>query len=404
MKTFFILLFLFSFSIVSYSQNPCQNLDSVNYAGKWYHKIVIGDQCWLKENLNLGTFINSSQNQTDNGIMEKYCYNDDSTNCEKYGGLYQWNEAMQYQTGSIPKGICPSGWHIPTLFEFNALSTKLGDSSNALKDIGQGTGEGVGTNTSGFTALLAGYHHYIGVFLEQDISTEFWSSSIFDNSNVFYIFLYSYNNTIFQDYNNKDYGFSVRCSNDQNTLPVELTSFSVSVVDNNVKLNWKTATEVNLFSFEVEKKISGDKQWQNIASVHAAGNSVAPNQYSFTDTKVNFGVFSYRLKMMDNDGTFKYSNIVNVEIAQPTKFELKQNYPNPFNPSTTIKFSVPRSTYVSLTIYNSSGQQVSKLISKDMKAGVYTTEWNASGFASGVYYYRMVADNFAETKKLILLK
>ena len=71
MKTFFILLFLFSFSIVAYSQNPCQNLDSVNYAGKWYHKIVIGDQCWLKENLNLGTFINSSQNQTDNGIMEK---------------------------------------------------------------------------------------------------------------------------------------------------------------------------------------------------------------------------------------------------------------------------------------------------------------------------------------------
>jgi uncharacterized protein (TIGR02145 family) len=404
MRFFLILLFLLSCITASFSQNPCPILDSLNYGGNWYHKIAIGDQCWLKENINVGSFINSSLNQSDNGIIEKYCYNDDSTNCEKYGGLYQWNESMQYLTTSIAKGICPSGWHVPTLFEFNSLSTALGDSSNALKDIGQGTGEGMGTNTSGFGALLSGYHHYIGVFLEEDLSTEFWSSSSFDSSNVFYLYMYSYNNIIYQDYNNKDYAFSVRCSNDLNVLPVELSAFFVSVVDNNVKLNWKTATEVNSSSFEVEKKLSGDGKWMKIASIQAAGNSNSPKHYSYTDAKVNSGKYNYRLKMVDNDGTYKYSDILNFEIVQPTKFELKQNYPNPFNPSTTIQFSVPRAAHVSLSIYNSSGQQVSKLISEDMKAGVYTSEWNATGFASGVYYYRLVADNFSETKKLILLK
>jgi Secretion system C-terminal sorting domain len=88
----------------------------------------------------------------------------------------------------------------------------------------------------------------------------------------------------------------------------------------------------------------------------------------------------------------------------PAGYSLLQNYPNPFNPTTTIIFSVPKTMHVSLSIYNSMGQEVSKLISKDMSVGVYTAMWNASGFASGVYYYRIIAGNFIETKKLLLLK
>ena len=88
----------------------------------------------------------------------------------------------------------------------------------------------------------------------------------------------------------------------------------------------------------------------------------------------------------------------------PAGYSLLQNYPNPFNPTTTIIFSVPKTMHVSLIIYNSMGQEVSKLISKDMSVGVHTTMWNASGFASGVYYYRIIAGNFIETKKLLLLK
>jgi uncharacterized protein (TIGR02145 family) len=404
MRNFFFFLFLLLCSTLSFSQNPCPVLDSISYAGKWYHKIAIGDQCWLKENMNVGTFIIGTVNQTNNGILEKYCYNDDTTYCDEYGGLYQWNEAMQYQTNAKAQGICPAGWHIPTLYEFNSLSTIVSSSSNALKNIGQGTGIGVGTNTSGFSALLTGYHHYSGLFFDEGLTTDFWSSSSFDASNVYYMFMYSYNNTIYQDYNNKNYGFSVRCSNDLNITPVELNSFTVSVVDNNVNLNWKTATEVNSSLFEVERKISGDEQWQKIASIQASGNSTSPKNYSYTDTKINSGKYNYRLKMVDYNGTFKYSEILNIEIALPAKFELNQNYPNPFNPSTIIKFSVPRATYVSLIIYNSLGRQVAKLISKEMNAGVYTTEWNATGFASGVYYYKLSADNFVEIKKLMLMK
>ena len=88
----------------------------------------------------------------------------------------------------------------------------------------------------------------------------------------------------------------------------------------------------------------------------------------------------------------------------PIKFSLEQNYPNPFNPGTTIKYALPKPAHVTLTIYNSLGQEAAKLLSKDMSAGVYTTEWNASRFASGVYYYRIVAGDFVQTKKLILLK
>jgi len=88
----------------------------------------------------------------------------------------------------------------------------------------------------------------------------------------------------------------------------------------------------------------------------------------------------------------------------PVKFSLEQNYPNPFNPSTKITYSITQKAHVSLSIYNSLGQEVSKLVSQDMTPGVYTSEWNAAGFASGVYYYRITAGNFAQTRKLILLK
>ena len=102
--------------------------------------------------------------------------------------------------------------------------------------------------------------------------------------------------------------------------------------------------------------------------------------------------------------TFKFTTPIITGIKEqrneiPTAYTLNQNFPNPFNPSTTIKYSLPKASHVSLSIYNSMGQEVSKLISKDMGTGVYTAEWNASGFASGVYYYRIV-----ETKKLLLLK
>lgn len=137
-------------------------VSKVNYEGKNYNTVLIGNQCWLKENLNVGTRINGSPDMSNNGIIEKYCYNNDTANCNIYGGLYTWNEAMQYQTIEGAKGICPTGWHIPTRADFSSLITNVDSSANALKREDQGTGQGLGTNTSGFSALLGGGKVYDG--------------------------------------------------------------------------------------------------------------------------------------------------------------------------------------------------------------------------------------------------
>src|ERR1017187_5362842 len=186
-----LLSLLFFFCSNSYSQNPCPGLATVVYAGKTYNTVAIGGQCWLKENLNVGTRINGSVNQTNNGIIEKYCYNDDTANCKTYGGLYKWAEAVQYKNGATNttspnpaftgnvQGICPSGWHIPTYAEFTTLSNAVGGDANKLKREDQGAGLGIGTNTSGFSEILSGYRKYDSTFHDLGNNPGFWSTSEF---------------------------------------------------------------------------------------------------------------------------------------------------------------------------------------------------------------------------------
>ncbi|MDR3666696.1 MAG: FISUMP domain-containing protein, partial [Ignavibacteriaceae bacterium] len=124
------------FQIYQIPINPCPGIPTVDYGGQTYNTIAIGDQCWLKENLNIGTMIDSTQNPSNNGIIEKYCYNNDSVKCSIYGGLYQWDEAMQYDTTEGSKGICPTGWHVPSWNEFATLKSFVGNNGNELKEIG----------------------------------------------------------------------------------------------------------------------------------------------------------------------------------------------------------------------------------------------------------------------------
>ena len=115
---------------------------TVEYSGQIYNTVAIGDQCWLKENLNVGVMLDGSLDQSDNSTIEKYCNDNSDANCTTYGGLYQWNEAMQYSILEGSQGICPAGWHIPTLVDYNTLVTYVGGDGNALKEVGQGTGAG----------------------------------------------------------------------------------------------------------------------------------------------------------------------------------------------------------------------------------------------------------------------
>src|ERR1035437_4659516 len=178
------------FCSVGYAQKPCTGIPVVKYNGETYHTVQIGSQCWLKENLNVGVMINSAKNQTNNHVIEKYCYQNDPANCSKYGGLYQWNEAMQYSSDTLKvKGICPSGWHLPDTSEFNKLTAAVNKNSKSLKAVGQGDGAGVGTNNSGFSALLSGSRNLNGIFYGIKSYTYFWISTTANSIDAFDLYL-----------------------------------------------------------------------------------------------------------------------------------------------------------------------------------------------------------------------
>jgi uncharacterized protein (TIGR02145 family) len=194
--------------------SACPGTPTVTYAGKVYTTIQIGTQCWLRENLDVGTMVTGSQNQTNNGTIEKYCYNDNPSNCDNNGGLYQWDEAMQYVTTQGTGGICPPAWHIPTLAEFLTLYLAVEGDGNALKRADQGSGAGQGTNASSFSALLAGSRDNSSGFYYLGYRGYFWSSTQFDASDARALYLNSLDAGIGLYSYFKSDGFSLRCVKD----------------------------------------------------------------------------------------------------------------------------------------------------------------------------------------------
>ncbi|MGB5531177.1 MAG: T9SS type A sorting domain-containing protein, partial [Ignavibacteriaceae bacterium] len=160
-------------------------------------------------------------------------------------------------------------------------------------------------------------------------------------------------------------------------VPVELTSFTAISNGNDVTLNWSTATEVNNAGFEVQR-LEGESEFVTIGFIPGHGTTTEAKNYKFIDVNLSSGSYTYRLKQVDFDGTFAYSDEVNVDITSPAEFELVQNYPNPFNPSTTIKFVIPQSSEVSLKVYNALGQEVRSLINQFLESGIHTINFDAS--------------------------
>ncbi len=207
-------------------------------------------------------------------------------------------------------------------------------------------------------------------------------------------------------------------------LPVELVSFAGSIRNGTVLLQWKTATEVNNFGFEVErKKVSGftsqvsgvsssivkpetsNEQWHRIAFVDGAGTSNNAHEYSYTDRSLSAGTYSFRLKQIDRDGKFEYSTEVIVTVTNvPQHSTLMQNYPNPFNPSTTIRFTLASPEYVILTVHNALGQTVSTASEGMMNAGAHEVQFDAATLSSGTYFYTLTAGKFRATKSFVLMK
>lgn len=205
----------------------------------------------------------------------------------------------------------------------------------------------------------------------------------------------------------------INAASGESELPVELTSFSATTIGLMVKLNWNTATEINNYGFEIERKLKVKSQttdqWTKIGFVEGNGNSNSPKFYSFIDKKISGSGLFYRLKQIDNDGHFEYSSIIEISNIKPLKFKLEQNYPNPFNPSTQISFSLPKSGFVSLKIYSAVGELISTLVNENKDEGYYNIKWSPSddkgnSLASGMYLYRLQTESFVETKKMILLR
>lgn len=186
-------------------------------------------------------------------------------------------------------------------------------------------------------------------------------------------------------------------------VPVELTTFTAEANENGVKLLWTTASELNNLGFEIQR--SADlSNWDRIGFINGHGTSTALNSYLFFDNTPINSLAYYRIKQVDLDGTFKIYDPVAVDFTSVLSYELVQNYPNPFNPSTTISFTVKEKGFVSLAVYDALGHKVASLVEEEMPAGKHNINFEAKTLTSGVYYYRIIAGSFVETKKMMLIR
>ncbi|HRY31687.1 MAG TPA: FISUMP domain-containing protein [Bacteroidales bacterium] len=205
-------------SFLPVMNQPCPDVPSFSFGGQDYNTVLIGDQCWMRENLNIGTMVTTTQGMSNNGIIEKFCYQDNPSMCNTYGALYRWDEMMQYAASKGSRGICPEGWYIPTAEDWNELFTYLGSPSAAggkLKATGTafwGTPNTGATNESGFTAIGAGIYNYPNFDLLH-LRTMFWSSNPSGTGNA-WVGLNLLNTStaqLGQTSNLRSYGLSVRC-------------------------------------------------------------------------------------------------------------------------------------------------------------------------------------------------
>jgi hypothetical protein len=195
-------------------------------------------------------------------------------------------------------------------------------------------------------------------------------------------------------------------------VPVELISFTALLNGNSIKLKWQTVTETNNSGFEIQK--ANDEDWESIGFVPGYGTTTERHHYSFIDDNVSTGIYNYRLKQIDFDGSLSYSKTVEVEITSPWEYQLYQNYPNPFNPSTKISWQLPVSGNVTLKIFNAIGEEIKTLVDEEfLEAGSHSSLFIVNSLLpSGVYFYQLKAvdlstgsgQSFVEVKKMVLLR
>jgi photosystem II stability/assembly factor-like uncharacterized protein len=192
-------------------------------------------------------------------------------------------------------------------------------------------------------------------------------------------------------------------------IPVELSGFTATAKNGDIELHWTTATELNNSGFELQRSVDKE-EFKKIAFIPGYGTTAKPKHYTYIDKNI-LGLIKYRLKQIDFNGTFEFSNVLEINSIGVLSFELQQNYPNPFNPVTTISYSIPIKSQVELFIYNTLGERIKKLLNEEKEAGNYSVNFDATNLPSGIYFYRFQVypasggtGSFVETKKMVLLK
>ncbi|HOC89155.1 MAG TPA: T9SS type A sorting domain-containing protein [bacterium] len=191
------------------------------------------------------------------------------------------------------------------------------------------------------------------------------------------------------------------------SLPVELTTFTAAVkntsISDVVMLEWRTVGESNNLGFDIERSLDG-KNFSKLGFVAGAGSTNLAQGYGFTDDRVEVGTYFYRLKQIDRNGAFTYSDVREVEVSAPQRYELTQNFPNPFNPQTDIVFRVKEEGVVTLKVFDLLGREVRTLVDEKKGAGVHRITFDAHTLPSGVYLYSISMGSFHEVKKMLLVK
>lgn len=186
-------------------------------------------------------------------------------------------------------------------------------------------------------------------------------------------------------------------------VPVELTSFTAVSQNQQVTLNWSTATELNNNGFEVQRSVA-NSDFVTVGFVKGAGTTTEQKDYSYTDKNLSNGLYTYRLKQIDYNGLYEFSNAIEVDVRSLNDYSLEQNYPNPFNPTTKIGYVLSEKTNVKIVVTNTIGEQIAVLVNQTQEQGYHQLDFNAANLPSGIYFYSLQTENYSDTKKMLLLR
>lgn len=358
---FFILSFVFLSFLPSFAQTLNEGFESPTFPPTgWHTKNILGGVAWMRAS----TIVHTG---TASAII----------GWEVTGGE-DWlvTPPVPVLAGDSLKFWVRKFW--PAIYEPDTLQIRISTTD---------------TSVASFSAVLATYN--VNAFPNPNFGEYKINLTAFSGQNVY---------IAFRHYDVNGNGMYLDDVFVGGSIPVELTSFTVSINGNDVTLSWVTATELNNSGFYIERS-TGEDSWNNLGFVEGHGTTTEIQSYTFVDKGLASGIYNYRIKQVDFGGSFKYYNLSQeIEIVLPNAYALSQNFPNPFNPTTTIKYSVPVEALVNIAIYNVLGEKLTDVINIVHKAGNYEFIFDAANLTSGMYVYRMESGNYVSVKKMMILK